>query len=550
MKRVFTKLALSFVAVLLSAKVYAYDFTVDGIYYTVTSFENMTCKVVEGDEPYKGDIVIPSTITFNGRTLTVISVGSSFNYNSELTSIKLPDNLTTIESLAFKDCSNLTSIELPDNLTTIEDRAFDGCSSLTSIDLPDGLTTIEYEAFDGCSSLTSIDLPDNLTTIEYKAFYDCSSLTSIDLPDGLTTIEDRAFYGCSSLTSIDLPDGLTTIGVRAFYDCSSLTSIDLPDNLTTIEYEAFSGCSSLTSIDLPDGLTTIEYEAFDGCSSLTSIDIPNSVTSIGCLLVGSDGKLEKLTIGASIEELPTEALYGTGYYYRLFTTAVRRTNGITYESDVSISNLQIADSDVPLTIPELDPSYFYDTQIQNVYAGREIDGEFGIPLKKIEFGGYCTTIARCLSMETLILGQNIETVNPSLIEEQDSLSAIYIKTSTPPQLINNFENKVYLYTKLYVPIGSKSTYQNAEGWKNFWTIEETSDFTGETSISDVQVPRPEVVITFDGITIKESEGAAISVYSIEGKLLYTTTDYKGENIPLRPGIYIIKVNGNSCKVKI
>ena len=532
MKRVFTKLALSFVAVLLSAKVYAYDFTVDGIYYTVTSFENMTCKVVEGDEPYKGDIVIPSTITFNGRTLTVIGFGSSFRYNSELTSIKLPDNLTTIESYAFDDCSNLTSIELPDNLTTIESYAFDGCSNLTSIELPDNLTTIEDGAFFNCSSLASIELPDGLTTIEYFAFARCSNLTSIDLPNNLTTIENGAFSDCSSLASIELPDGLTTIGKSAF-----------------------SGCSSLTSIDLPDGLTTIGGDAFDGCSSLTSIDIPNSVTSIGCLLVGSDGKLEKLTIGTSIEKLPTEKLddlYDRNSYYRLFTTAVRRTNSITitYESDVSISNLQIADSDVPLTIPELDPSYFYDTQIQNVYAGREIDGEFGIPLKKIEFGGYCTTIARCLSMETLILGQNIETVDPSLIEEQDSLSAIYIKTSTPPQLINDFENKVYLYTKLYVPIGSKSTYQNAEGWKNFWTIEETSDFTGETSISDVQVPRPEVVITSDGITIKESEGAAISVYSIEGKLLYTITGYKGENIPLRPGIYIIKVNGNSCKVKI
>ena len=549
MKRVFTKLALSFVAVLLSAKVYAYDFTVDGIYYTVTSFEDMTCIVVEGDEPYKGDIVIPSTITFNGRTLTVIGVSSSFQYNSELTSIKLPDNLTTIESYAFRGCSNLTSIELPDNLTTIESYAFRGCSSLTSIDLPDGLTTIESYTFSGCSNLTSIKLPDGLTTIESYAFDDCSNLTSIKLPDGLTTIESCAFSGCSSLTSINLPDGLTTIESYTFSHCSSLTSIDLPDGLTTIESYAFRDCSSLTFIDLPDGLTTIESYAFSGCSSLTSIDIPNSVTSIGCLLVGSDGKLEKLTIGTSIETLPTQELYGyNSCYNRLFTTFEYSSRD--YYSDVFISNLQIADSDVPLTIPTLTPHYFYDTQIQNVYAGREIDGEFGIPLKKIEFGGYCTTIARCLSMETLILGQNIETVDPSLIEEQDSLSAIYIKTSTPPQLINGFENKVYLYTKLYVPIGSKSTYQNAEGWKNFWTIEETSDFTGETSISDVQVPRPEVVITSDGITIKESEGAAISVYSIEGKLLYTITGYKGENIPLRPGIYIIKVNGNSCKVKI
>ena len=464
MKRVFTKLALSFMAVLLSAKSYAYDFTVDGIYYTIVSIEDMTCEVVKGDEAYKGDIVIPSTVTYNGRTLTV-------------------------------------------------------------------------------------------TDLQNRLFYNNSALTSIDLPDGLTTIGEDAFYKCSSLTSIDFPDSLTTIGKTAFYGCTSLTSIDLPEGLTTIGEHAFSGCSSLDSINLPDGLTTIGNYAFSGCSSLDSIDIPNSVTSIGYLLVGSDAKLEKLTIGSSIHELPSHHAntdrYGEKHYYRLFTDGYKDAyDDFIYVSDVSVSNLLIADSDVPLSIPGLNPSYFYKNQIQNIYVGREIDGVFGLPLEKIEFGGYCTTIPRCFSMHTLILGESIETVNPSLIEEQDSLSAIYIKASTPPQLINNFKNKVYINAKLYVPVGAKETYQNADGWKNFWNIEESSDLKDETGISDVQAQQPEVTITSDGITIKESDGAAVSVYSIDGKLLHTATGYQGEKIPLRSGIYIIKVNGNSCKVKI
>lgn len=279
--------------------------------------------------------------------------------------------------------------------------------------------------------------------------------------------------------------------------------------------------------------------------------------------------MEELTIGNGIKELPyDESSSVNSLFYN--TLLARYSNlkeswEVNVHSSLPLSKLHISDSKEPLKIPTVrivgsstsyrSYSYFHGIPLKDVYIGRDLDYDYDCiptPLDKIEFGGYCTQIGRncCYSVDTLIIGSNIQSVDVDMIEEQDSLSAIYIKTSTPPQLINDFENKVYLYTKLYIPIGSKSAYQNAEGWKNFWIIEETSDFTGETSISDVQAPRPEVVITSDGITIKESEGAAISVYSIDGKLLHTTTGYKGENIPLRPGIYIIKVNGNSCKVKI
>lgn len=169
---------------------------------------------------------------------------------------------------------------------------------------------------------------------------------------------------------------------------------------------------------------------------------------------------------------------------------------------------------------------------------------------KIEFGGYCTQIEPCLSVDTLIIGINIQSVDANMIYRQDNLSTIYIKSTTPPQLIGDFKRKVYLNTNLYVPIGSKSTYQDAKGWRNFWTIEETTDFSGMTSISDVRAQQPEIAIISDGFTIKECDGAAVSVYSINGKLLRTITDYQGEIIALRSGIYIVEVNGNCLKVKI
>ncbi|MBD5213508.1 MAG: leucine-rich repeat protein, partial [Bacteroidales bacterium] len=99
------------------------------------------------------------------------------------------------------------------------------CSSLTSVTIPNSVTSIGYCAFSDCSSLTSITIPDSVTSIEAGAFYDCSSLTSITIPNSVTSIEGSTFYGCSSLTSITIPDSVTSIEGSAFSYCTGLTSI-------------------------------------------------------------------------------------------------------------------------------------------------------------------------------------------------------------------------------------------------------------------------------------------------------------------------------------
>ena len=185
---------------------------------------------------YSGNVVIPSTVTYEGVEYSVTSIG---------------------------------------------DDAFYGCSGLTSITLPEGVTSIGYKVFAYCSALTSITLPEGLTSIGNSAFYYCSSLTSITIPEGVTSIGERTFFGCSALTNITLPESLTSIGNSAFSGCNSLTSINLPKDLTSIEKYAFYGCYSLTSITLPEGVTSIGDDAFNSCTALTSITLPEGVTSIG-----------------------------------------------------------------------------------------------------------------------------------------------------------------------------------------------------------------------------------------------------------------------------
>ena len=253
----------------------------------------------------------------NRSNLTSVTIGNNvtsigdwaFNGCSGLTSVTIGNGVTSIDSYAFSGCSGLTSVTIPDSVTSIGDSAFSGCSGLTSVTIPDSVTSIDSYAFSGCSGLTSVTIPDSVRSIGDSAFSGCSGLTSITIPfvgekadgtgarhfsyifgasingeviiTGGTSIGYEAFYGCSGLTSVTIPDGVTSIGDYAFFECSGLTSITIPDSVTSIGYAAFEGCSGLTSVTIGDGVEEIGSQAFYGCTSLSSVNIPNSVKEIG-----------------------------------------------------------------------------------------------------------------------------------------------------------------------------------------------------------------------------------------------------------------------------
>ena len=98
-------------------------------------------------------------------------------------------------------------------------------TEVTSVNIPNGVTSIKVRAFFGCASLASITIPDSVTSIEGYAFSECTSLESITIPDSVTSITDGAFEYCTSLVSITIPDSVTSIGIGAFMNCSSLANI-------------------------------------------------------------------------------------------------------------------------------------------------------------------------------------------------------------------------------------------------------------------------------------------------------------------------------------
>ena len=300
----------------------AHDFEVDGIYYELINKTNKTVAVTyKGEDSYDypneyaGNIVIPSSVKYNGTTYSVTSIGDdAFSGCDSLTSIQIPNSVTSIGSSAFSSCDSLTSIQIPNSVTSIGDYAFFHCSSLTSIQIPNSVTSIGSSVFSSCDSLTSIQIPNSVTSIGDYAFNYCSSLTSIEIPNSVTSIGKLAFSSCKSLISIVvdagntkydsrngcnaiiktasntlvagcqntiIPNSVTSIGKLAFSSCDSLTSIQIPNSVTSIGDDAFSHCSSLTSAVIGNSVTSIGKYAFAYCDSLTSIEIPNSVTSIG-----------------------------------------------------------------------------------------------------------------------------------------------------------------------------------------------------------------------------------------------------------------------------
>ena len=202
-------------------------------------------------------------------------VSNLYDVNRMCWIIKFDGDVSNIGNNAFDgyntDCKNITSIAIPDSVTSIGDEAFYDCTSLTSVTIGNGVTSIGYEAFRSCESLTSVTIPDSVTSIGSGAFEYCTSLTSVTIGNGITSIGKNAFYYCKSLTSVTIGDSVTSIGNYAFYYCSSLTSVTIPDSVTSIGKNAFYYCKSLTSVTIGDSVTSIGDYAFSDCTSLKEV---------------------------------------------------------------------------------------------------------------------------------------------------------------------------------------------------------------------------------------------------------------------------------------
>ena len=357
---------------------FAYDFIYNNLCYEF-SFSSSNVYVVGCYAT--GDVTIPENAIYylngntdNAITCKVIGIRNSAFAKSSITSVRIPNSVTSIGDYAFQNCSSLTSVisEIiePFNYGS---NAFSNISSMCKLTIPKGKMNAYDEAgwttsvfkggivetsfkisftdtnvktlcvanwdtngdgeldqeeanavsdigsvFKGNTNLVSFDELQyftGLTAISASAFRGCSGLSSIKLPNGITTIGNDAFRDCSHLSSIIIPNSVTSIASQAFFCCSELTEIIIPINVTSIEKYTFWNCSGLTSVSIPNSVVTIGNYAFGGCENLTSVTIPSSVTSVGKYAFQNCGNLTSV-----VSEIKEPFFFGTNAFSSIGST--------------------------------------------------------------------------------------------------------------------------------------------------------------------------------------------------------------------------------------
>ena len=356
----------------------AYDFSVGGICYKITShntvevvspntieiidYSNM--NTIELGDRYKGNVSIPTYVTFKGDSYKVTKIGDhAFSSCKALTKVTIPNSVTDIGDYAFKGCEILAKITIPDGVTRIGEYALSGCNSLTSISIPKSVTHIGRGAFLDCTNIsavhinslhswlnitfedeyadfygfklktrtnplsygaalylngklvTDVTIPNDIIVINAFVFDGCNSIKSIQIHENATKIENGAFRNCVGLDTIHIPDGVNYIGDFVFAGCTNLRNVTLPNGINSIGTNTFGNCISLENLTMPNSIKTIGKNAFHDCTKLVSITIPDSVVSI-------DDNAFKDCIGITSVTFPDNATFvvaknafsGTAWY--------------------------------------------------------------------------------------------------------------------------------------------------------------------------------------------------------------------------------------------
>ena len=185
-----------------------------------------------GQDSFYGSGITSITLPAN---LTTIEPQAFYKCSSLNGTISVPVGVFSIPSYTFA-ATSISSIEFNGAVTEIGVNAFMGCSSLTSITLPDTVTTIAPGAFSNCIQLESCVFPENpqFTKISKETFKGCTKLEEVLIPSSVTEIAESAFQGCTNLKRVVLSNNLNTIGSMAFKDASLMEGVYIPASLSSI----------------------------------------------------------------------------------------------------------------------------------------------------------------------------------------------------------------------------------------------------------------------------------------------------------------------------
>lgn len=485
-------------AIATSLSAAAYDFEWAGIYYNITG--NNTVEVTYSDRDnntYSGSVSIPETVTNNGTEYSVTKIGEYAFQGSAVTSVSMPECITSIGQYAcnecgsletvvlptnlddfsgwciFRNCRNLKNIAIPENVTEIPNGTFINCSSLAAITIPQGVSEIGSNAFYGCSSLTSIEIPEGVEYLYEQVFYGCTALESVKLPQNLLQIGNNCFYKCGALSDISLPSSIEIIAEGAFYNCENLASPTLPASLRTLGKSAFQYCRNITTIVLPDGVAYIPGLCFYGCSSLESVTIPESLTTLGDGAFSSCQSLKAIKIPSKVTAIPDYCFF-------------------------ACSSLE------SVTIPE--------------------------GVTTIGSGAF-----QSCNLNALTLPSTITSIGNYAFGKNNNLQSIICSATIPPTLGDNaFSNGITPSIK--VPISSIAVYKQANGWKDFSNYYGgdvvNNGITYRINEKDATITAAEATLTEANIpSVVEFEGNQYPVIKINDNVFAGNTNLTAVTLP-------------------
>ena len=372
-----------------------------------------------------------------------------------ITSITIPNSVTSIGEYAFYRCTSLTSITIPNSVTSIGDNAFSYCRALTSITIPNSVMSIGDGAFADCSSLISITIPNSVTSIGDWAFQNCSSLTSITIPNSITSIGDCAFYGCSSLNSIRVeatrPPQLGSEAVSAsicYIPCGATFAYELSDWGYCVDVFVEVGCDicgddlvweyNNTQLSITGHGEMYDYDLEPQpwqqyCNKMQTISLPEGMTSIGASAFAECKYVKSVTIPSTVEKIHDSAFEDC-----------RSLTSVVFEA---------ADSSVLTRIG--DWAFYNCHELQQI----------SIPEGVTEIGK--AAFFNCTYLKELTLPASMQSVADNGFALCEKLEKINVKAAIPPVAeARTFEN-VNRNIPVFVPTESVAAYKSAPVWQEF-----------------------------------------------------------------------------------
>jgi hypothetical protein len=342
------------------------------------------------------------------------------NGNRKLQYLKMSSSTISIGNYAFQYCLVLSSMNIASSVVSIGNSAFYNCSGFTSFYIPASVTHIGNSAFLGINCTINVDL-------ENTAFSDSNGI--LFNKDQSTLIKYPSNYG----GSYTIPNTVDSISNLAFFACRSLTDVTIPNSVKFLGNQAFSYCNVLTSMFVPSSVLSMGSYVFMGSSCLINVDYtnPNFSSAEGVLF-------DKLKI--KLIQCPTSK---TGLYD--IPISVNSLGYMAFQNCSSLTSVTI-----PSSITIIPSSIFNN----------------------------------CTGLTLMTIPASVTTIGGSAFYNCSALSTLYALPSNPI-ILSSTSNVFYNVNKstctLYVPVGSKSSYQSATLWKDFQNIVEVSTTPGQVS---------------------------------------------------------------------